>query len=61
MEANKQIGKFERKIQQQRESFYVSLPVSWIKANGLHRYDRIVVELMGDGSVRLTPRGQCND
>lgn len=54
MEGINEVGRFGRRIQQQRESYYVSLPISWIKTNKLQRYDEVTVELMSDGSLRIS-------
>ncbi|MCL5873756.1 MAG: AbrB/MazE/SpoVT family DNA-binding domain-containing protein [Candidatus Thermoplasmatota archaeon] len=56
MEEINEVGRFERRVQQQRESYYVSLPISWIKTNGLRRYDEVIVEIMSDGSLRVSKR-----
>ena len=58
MEEINEVGRFERRIQQQRESYYVSVPISWIKTKGLRRYDEVIVQLMNDGSLRISKRAE---
>ena len=48
-----EVGNFTRKMQKERDSYYVSLPMSWIKTNQLGKSDEVTISLMSDGSLRI--------
>jgi hypothetical protein len=50
--------KWIRRTIQIKSTFYVAMPLTWAEANNLKRYGEVSIELMDDGSLRITPRGQ---
>jgi hypothetical protein len=44
-----------RKLQQVRNSFFVLLPLDWIKSNEMEKSDPVRIELLGDGNLKIGP------
>jgi phosphate uptake regulator len=44
-----------RKLQQIRTSFSVTLPAEWVKSNGMKKSDSIRIELTDDGNLKIYP------
>lgn len=49
-----------RKVQQIRGSFFIPLPPQWIKSNEIKKSDRIRIELLEDGSLKICPVPQSS-
>ena len=50
--------KWIRRTIQIKSTFYVGVPLTWAEANNLKRYGEVSIELMNDGSLRITPGGE---
>lgn len=35
--------------------YVVSLPISWVRRNGIRKKDRLIVEELSNGSLRIVP------
>jgi phosphate uptake regulator len=46
---------WNRKVQQIRGSFFIPLPPQWIKSNEMKKSDRVRIELLEDGSLKICP------
>ena len=44
-----------RKVQQIRGSFFIPLPPQWIKSNEVKKSDRVRIELLDDGNLKICP------
>ena len=50
--------KWTRRTVKIRSSFFISLPSIWAEANDVHQYGSVSIEMLADGSLRITPGGQ---
>jgi hypothetical protein len=44
-----------RKLQQVRNSFFVLLPLDWIRSNEMEKSDPVRIELLEDGNLKIGP------
>ncbi len=44
-----------RKIQQVRSSYFVTLPLDWIRSNEIKKSDPVRIELLEDGNLKICP------
>jgi hypothetical protein len=49
-----------KKIQQVRGSFFVSLPSEWITNNEMKKSDQVRIELLEDGNLQICPVPQSD-
>jgi len=49
-----------KKIQQVRGSFFISLPSEWIKSNEMKKSDQVRIELLEDGNLHICPVPQSD-
>jgi hypothetical protein len=42
-------------------TLYIALPLDWARANKIDRYSDILLELMPDGSLKVSPEVGQND
>jgi antitoxin component of MazEF toxin-antitoxin module len=47
-----------RKIQHIHGSAFVSLPVAWIRTHRLRKGDRVRIDVMDDGKLRMSPMNE---
>lgn len=45
----------DRKLQQVRGSYLLPLPPEWIRSNSMRKSDLIRIEMLNDGSIKLSP------
>ena len=43
-----------RRLQALSRSLYVSLPISWVQTLGLQKGDKVAINLMDDGSLKVS-------
>lgn len=44
-----------RRVQRLGDSSFVNLPAIWIKQNGVGKGDRVSIEMLDDGSLKISP------